>query len=354
MALSINPLSKIVSAVTEQVAAASSSVNNSLSSESFSAVKADLNEKISAASGALNSGLGSLGGIGNDISSAAGGALKGLNTAVQSVAGAAGDISNAAADIGQTIDKLGLSAGGLGSGLRNLAGQISSAAGALNNILSLGRARNLPSGAELFKQRGAFVEVTPGPVDDWRVRLNCNFGLFGDGAFQRLSSTNGLVWPFLPNVSVSTKANYNQIDPVHNNQPFYAYKNSQVEDITIAGEFTCETATDAEYWIEATTFLKTATKMWFGTGENVGNPPVICNLSGYGSRVFNNVPVIVKSFTVNLTPDVNYIKCMKNGSPTWVPVLSEISVTVAPIYNRTRLRQFSLKDYANGNALGYI
>lgn len=354
MALPTNPLSKIISSVTEQVAGAANSANTALSSESFAAAKAELNEKVAAAGGALNSGLGSLGGIGDDLSSAAGGALKGLNTAVQNVASVAGDVSNVAADIGATVDKLGLASGGLGSGLRNLAGQISSAAGALNNILSLGRAKNLPSGAELFKQRGAFVEVTPGPVDDWRVRINCNFGLFGQGAFQRLSSTNGLVFPYTPNVTVSTKANYTQIDPVHNNQPFYAYKNSQVEDITISGEFSCETTTDGEYWIEATTFLKTATKMWFGSGDNVGNPPVICNLSGYGSRVFNNIPVIVKSFSVNLTPDVNYIKVMKNGSPTWVPIISEISITVAPIYNRTRLRQFSLKDYANGQALGFI
>ena len=112
---------------------------------------------------------------------------------------------------------------------------------------------------------------------------------------------------------------------------------------------------DAAYWIQGTTFLKTATKMFFGQGEHVGNPPVVCNLTGYGARIFNNVPVIVKSFSVDFKDDVNYMKYTPDdGAPTWVPIMSTISVTVSPIYNRTRLRQFNLKDYASGSLTGYI
>jgi hypothetical protein len=192
--------------------------------------------------------------------------------------------------------------------------------------------------------------------NDWRVRVNCNFGLFGDGAFPRLRDTNGVVWPYLPSVTIATKANYSAIDPVHNNYPFQAYKNSSVEDIQIAGEFSCETETDAQYWIEATTFFKAATKMFYGASDNVGNPPVICNLSGYGPAVLNSVPIIIKSFSVDLPEDVNYIKCNSNFGTSWVPVLSKISITVSPIYNRTRLRQFSLQQYVAGDMSmrGYI
>ena len=219
----------------------------------------------------------------------------------------------------------------------------------VNNLLSMARGRNLPSGAELFSQEGSFVKLESGSSEDWRVKLNANFGLFG-GAFDRLSSTGGFVWPYLPQISVSSKANYTQIDPVHNLQPFYAYKNSQVDDIQISGEFSVETELDAEYWIQGTTFLKTATRMFYGSGPNVGNPPIICNLSGYGARVFSGVPVIVKSFTVDFKDDVAYVKYSKGGgAPTWVPTMSTISVTVAPIYNRTRLRQFNLSQYASGN-----
>jgi hypothetical protein len=218
-------------------------------------------------------------------------------------------------------------------------------------LLSVARGKNLPAGAELFSATGSFVELKANPANDWRVKLNANFGLFGN-AFQRLSDTGGFCWPYLPNITVSTKANYTQIDPVHSIQPFYAYKNSQVDDIQISGEFSVETELDAEYWIQATTFLKTATRMFYGQGENVGNPPIICNLNGYGARVFNGVPVIIKSFSVDFKEDVNYMKYnSSDGAPTWVPVLSNISVTVSPIYNRSRLRQFNLKDYARGNTV---
>ena len=163
------------------------------------------------------------------------------------------------------------------------------------------------------------------------------------------------MWPYLPNITLSTKANYTQLDPVHNIQPFQAYKNSQVEDIQISGDFTVENEFDAEYWIQATTFLRTATKMFFGASANPGNPPIICNLTGYGARVFNNVPIVIKSFSIDFKEDVNYMRYGKDGgAPTWVPVISTISVTVSPIYNRTRLRQFSLQDFAAGKAIGYI
>jgi hypothetical protein len=275
--------------------------------------------------------------------------------AASALGGAAGAISNASAAIGASLNKLGLASGGLGGGLAAAAGQISSAAGMLNNLLSMTRGKNLPSGAELFKQQGAFVELKAGSEADWRVKLNCNFGLFG-GAFDRLSETGGFVWPYLPNITVASKANYTQIDPIHNIQPFYAYKNSQVDDIQISGEFSVENEMDAAYWIQGTTFLKTATKMFFGQGDHVGNPPVVCNLTGYGARIFNNVPVIVKSFSVDFKDDVNYMKYTPagGGAPTWVPIMSTISVTVSPIYNRTRLRQFNLKDYASGSLTGYI
>lgn len=153
----------------------------------------------------------------------------------------------------------------------------------------------------------------------------------------------------MPTITVSTKADYSPINPTHSNYTTYSYKGSMVDDITISGEFSCETEADAYYWIAATTFFKTATKMFFGQGALAGNPPIICNLTGYGSSVFDKVPVIIKDFSVDLKDDVNYIKCSAiDGTNTWVPVLSTITVKVSPIYNRARLRKFSLEDYAKG------
>jgi hypothetical protein len=308
--------------------------------------------------GALGQASGALGGAFSNAAGSLQGAIGSATSIAGAVGGISGTVSNIAAGASDSLNKLTggfASAGGLGSGLLDVARKVSAAAGQINNLLSLFRGQNIPSGADLFSQSGAQVKVSSNPVDDWRVRINCDFDtLFGSPLFARLKSTGGVVWPYLPNITVSTKANYTQVDPTHNNFPFQSYKNSQVEDITITGEFSAETEDDAAYWISATTFFRTATKMFYGQGALAGNPPVICQLTGYGANIFNNVPVIIKSFSVDLKDDVNYVKCTAYGSPTWVPIMSTITVVVAPIYNRERLRKFSLQNFAAGKEIGMI
>jgi hypothetical protein len=361
MPLPTNPLASLIANVNQTISQASNTAGG-LSATAASLGTQKVNDTVNRLSGAIGSGLNGFAsgaGIGNNIAgslnSVANSALSGIANSVQSsIAGgvtslqqAAGSISNATADIAGSINKLGIG-GDLASGISSLAGTISSVAGQVNNLLSIKRGANLPSGAELFKQTNQRIELRPSTGNDWRVRLNAEWTLFNSPMFTLLKETGGVVWPYLPQITVSTKANYTQIDPTHNNFPFQAYKNSQVDEISISGEFSAETETDAAYWIAATTFFKTATKMFFGQGANAGNPPIICNLSGYGGSVFNNVPVIVKSFSVDLNDDVNYINCNIFNTNTWVPVMSTISVTVQPIYNRERLRKFSLRDYASG------
>jgi len=343
-----SPLATLVANVSEQVSAAADSASGAIADAAgkFDSLKANLNTNVNQLSGGIGTGLNGFTAAAGNLAKDAKGALAGATGAL---GGIASNAANVGAAIGSSLDKLGLAGGGLGGGLASLATSISSAAGMVNNLLSMARGKNLPSGAELFSKEGSFVKIETGSANDWRVKLNANFGLFGS-AFKRLSDTGGFVWPYLPNITVSSKANYAQIDTVHSNQPFQAYKSSQIDDIQISGEFSVENELDAEYWIQGTTFLKTATRMFFGTGPNVGNPPIVCNLTGYGARVFAGVPVIVKSFSVDFKDDVAYVKHSLNGAPpTWVPAMSTISVTVSPIYNRTRLRQFNLTEYANGN-----
>lgn len=366
MALSINPLAKLVSSAAGSLQGAIAQASGAVQSLGDAVAKADLDGKINQLAGGIGSGLNGLTGSATNLVAGAQSALGGIGSQIQSTVGGAvgslqsvaGSISNTAADISGSLNKLG--AGDLAGGLSSIAGTISSAAGILNNFLSLGgRARNLPAGGELFAQVGPAIQLQPNAKNDWRVRINAQWSLFNSPLFKLLENTGGVVWPYNPNITVSTKANYTNIDAVHSNYPFQAYKNSQVDEIQISGEFTCETETDAAYWIAATTFFKTATKMFFGKGANAGNPPIVCNLSGYGSSVFDSVPVVVKSFSVDMKEDVNYIKCNTFGTNTWVPVISTISVTVSPIYNRRKLRTFSLQDYAKGkmtssDGVGYL
>lgn len=386
MSLSINPLAKLVATASEGITKATSEAQSALIQTGDAFSKSMLDSKIGQLSGELNSGLNGLtagvkgaataaGGFLNSATTSLGGlagatrtALNGIGSVASSIPGAGalagginslqsavGSTSNFAADISGSLNKL--TGGNLASGLMNFAGMVSSTAGMINNILSLTRGANLPAGGELFLDQGRPIQLSPGAKNDWRVRITCQWNIFNSPLFTLLENTGGVVWPYLPNITVSTKANYSTVETVHSNYPFYGYKNSVVEDITIAGDFTCETETDAAYWIAATTFFRTATKMFYGEGALAGNPPLVCNLTGYGSSVFDKVPVIIKSFSVDFKDDVNYIKCDTFGTNTWVPVVSTISVTVSPVYNRRRLRKFSLEDFSRGKTaqgVGYI
>ncbi len=359
MPLSINPLAKLVASVSQSVSAATNSAGAAKVPGIGDAIsKAGLDAKINQFSGGVGSGFNGATANIKDLAANATTAMGGIGTAIQSnVSGAinslqsvAGSTSNITADISGALGKL--TGGNLAGGLQSLASQISGAAGALNNVLSLFKGAAVPPGGELFAKQGTAIRLAPGSANDWRVRINCAWETFNSPLFKPLENTGGVVWPYLPTITVSSKANYTSPDNVHSIYPFQAYKNSLIEDIQISGEFTCENELEAAYWIAATTFFKTATKMFFGSGENAGLPPIVCNLTGYGSSVFDKVPVIIKSFSVELKDDVNYIRCNTFETNTWVPVVSTISVTVSPIYNRTRLRQFSLKDYASGKMAG--
>jgi len=349
----INPLASLVSSVSTGISQIQAEAQSAIPQIGNLSEKLSLDATVSRLGGDIGSPLNGMTGdlqqLGNTVTGTLStNPLAGLQTL-------AGSTSTIAADISGTLNK---AAGSLVSGVTNLLSGTS--AGQLSDFLSQRRGANIPAGGELFESFGSEITLLSESGSDWRVRINCDWTLFNSSLFNRLESTGGVVWPYTPQITVSTKATYSSMESIHSNYPFQAYKNSQVDDIDIVGEFTCETADEAEYWIAATTFFKTATKMFFGQGENAGNPPIICNLTGYGSSIFDNVPVVVKSFSVTLPEDVNYIQYAPTN--TWVPVVSSISVTVSPIYNRVRLRQFSLADYANGgmamkssgNNIGYI
>lgn len=352
----VAPFSKLVASISDSFSQATNEGQAQLAAASSAIEKGKLDAKISDLAGGPESGLSQFAG---DVKNFGKSALGGNPTVNSAVSGAvdklrtvAGSTSNIAADISGTLNKL--TGGNLGGGLMKAAGGIAAAAGMLNNVLSMKRAVNVPKDAEKYVAQGEAIQLFAGSKDDWRVRINCQWNIFNSPLFNVLSDTGGVVWPYNPTLTVSTKAEYTTIPVTHANYAQYSYKNSVVDDINISGDFSCETDAEGAYWIAATTFFKTATKMFFGQGALAGNPPIICHLTGYGSHVFDRVPVIIKSFSVDFKDDVNYIRCdpNKDGKYTWVPAISTISVVVAPIYTRQGLRKFNLQDYAKGTILG--
>ena len=140
--------------------------------------------------------------------------------------------------------------------------------------------------------------------------------------------------------------------------------------MNIIGEFPVQNSDDAKHWVATVNFLRTVTKMYFGKEQPLkGNPPPILHLSGYGDHMFNNVPVIVNTFNVELRPGIDYISTKQSdvysqrpgnidvlnqdsASQTWAPTLSNISVLVTPVYSRESIKNFSLSEFARGQLNG--
>ena len=211
----------------------------------------------------------------------------------------------------------------------------------------------------------AVAAKVKGADNDWRVRLSIPSTMDKTEILKPLDATNGLVFPYTPTILIQHSANYDAMQPTHSNYPFPAYQNSQIDDIVITGDFFCENAVDAQYWVATLHYLRSVTKMAYGQSTNAGSPPPLVFLNGYGDFVFPNVPVIIKTFSVDLPSDVDYIKTQAEGEITkidggtsvdgfyegWAPVQSQVMVTVQPVYSRARTSQFSLDKFVNGDYL---
>jgi len=199
---------------------------------------------------------------------------------------------------------------------------------------------------------------TVSDASDWRVSISVPDVLLTEGDIlaplressgsSAFNTGNRMIFPFNPTVILSHSANYSQVQPTHTNYPYNAYESSQVDAITITGEFYQENENDARYWIACLHFLRSATKMFYGGSDPLGNPPVVCRLNGYGKHVLNNMPVVITNFTTDLPVDVDYIQCTVNGLPNYVPTQSSITVTLQPQYARRSQSGFSLNQYAGG------
>lgn len=227
------------------------------------------------------------------------------------------------------------------------------------NFASKLRGQNLPT-EESPEKVAASAEFSSDTQSDWRVRLSVPSTMSGSSLLQPLVTTqNSMTFPLTPSVIISHSANYNSLQPVHTNYPFQIYENSSTDDMTITGEFPVENDNDGRYWVACMHYLRSVTKMNYGTD---GSPPPVVRLNGYGDYIFKNVPVVISNFTVDLPVEVDYIAVGLNttnsddpddpgtsSGTTWVPTLSQITVTCKPTYSRRQVSQFDLQQFVNGN-----
>ena len=244
----------------------------------------------------------------------------------------------------------------------------SKAAAAIGTVTAVGSiirklSAGLSGGSELpLGQIKAPATWTDG-TKDWRVKLSLPKGhpsyTAGNILDPLKQSGWALIFPFTPQINMTHTASYNTLDPVHSNYPFLSYQNSKLEQISITGDFYCETSVDARYWVAAVHYLRSVTKMNFGNTSGAGQPPPVVKLNGYGDFVFKDVPVVVRSFTLDLPKDVDYISTGlgytsdQDGATAadkigYAPVKSTIQIVVSPVYSRSQVRNFSLDSFVKG------
>jgi hypothetical protein len=300
------------------------------------------NQLTSGLGGSSRNALGSISSVANNLNRA-------VNQAAQQFSNSPlGQIINTAGALNQNINSL-LNAGGLNN--RNVGSNRRMISNAFQNVQpGAAPARNkfTPAVAAQDVRRSDISE--PG---DWRVSLSVPSVIAGGIVLKPLARTgNRLIFPFTPTILFQHTANYSTVTPTHSNYPYYAYQNSQVNEITITASFVNENDEDGKYFIAALHFLRTMTKMYYGEGDNAGNPPLLSRLNGYGLHVLNDIPVVITNFSMDLPQEVDYIECVVDGKSNYVPTDTVLTVTCAPNYSRRAVAGFNLKEYAEGKFVG--
>jgi hypothetical protein len=270
--------------------------------------------------------------------------------------------------------------------------------------------------AQLRQQAAVQAEFQSPASGDWRVRLRLAPGatyLYKDtnaknGILAPLAASNGVVFPYMPTISTSYNANYDQTDLTHSNYRGQFYKSSYVGDIQISGEFTAQDTAEANYLLAVIHFFRSVTKMFYGAKDSFrGTPPPLVYLIGLGQYQFNNQPCVVRTFNYSMPNNCDYIRTKPNNynvnlndrqnktdtgssnpftavldrlrnaalpkgalpnvpsqtlldlqsvnnidNATYVPTRCEISITLMPIQTRNQQSTlFNMKDYASGQLL---
>jgi len=205
----------------------------------------------------------------------------------------------------------------------------------------------------------SLVKASTEEADDWRVRLHlgkkANY-LYKDSEQMQAGSilaplvaTDGIIFPYTPQISVQYNADYSNYDLVHSNYRGYFYKGSQVQNIILTATFTANDIPEANYLLASLHFLRSCTKMFYGQDVKRGMPPPIVFLTGLGEYQFNNHPCAITQVNYNMPNDVDYIACgqVKDAQGELVEPIAYPSVV--PTSSASRLAGANLKAFASGD-----
>ena len=190
-----------------------------------------------------------------------------------------------------------------------------------------------------------------------------------DHALFPIFQTNGLVFPYNPQISESVSVKYDSIDLTHTNESFHVYRGTDNTRINI-GEavWTCDTFDNAVYAMSVIHFFRTYSQMDFGAGRT-GRPPSPMWFSAYGNYAFHRIPVLMEKADWSFPPDVDYVGIPQFGSSeyrnrvlkytrdnstqyTWLPMKFTVSSIALVVQHSPRFwTNWNLDQFRSGQML---
>lgn len=174
-------------------------------------------------------------------------------------------------------------------------------------------------------------------------------------------ATDGLVFPITPNVTETVAINYDSQEIPHTNEAFNVYRGTDNRNINLGNViFPCDNNENARYALAAIHFFRTYSLMDFGT-TRTGRPPSPMHFSAFGKYSFDEVPVLMKGFSITHSDmDIDLMKVTNPGDEedlTWLPAklaIGDISLVVQHSPNYWRgigQEKFSLTEFRNGDLI---
>lgn len=163
---------------------------------------------------------------------------------------------------------------------------------------------------------------------------------------------NVVEWPSTPKIDQTIEVNYQVWELQHTNYQPSAFGNRTTPLVTISGQWFSRDKAEAIRTLSAIHLLRSATSMFYGREDkNKGTPPPIGRLNAHG--LYNNTPVVVKTFNYSYPNDVDYITADIFGRTQAVPVLFDMSVSLIVQINPIDVvNEYTLKKFFNGDLLG--
>ena len=159
--------------------------------------------------------------------------------------------------------------------------------------------------------------------------------------------------------SFTQSIDYQPVNMIHVMQDIQSFQRTSSPKIHLSGKFTAQNDREKRYCAAVIHFLRVVSKMYFGErqGDKAGLPPPVLLLNGYGSHMFDKIPVVITNYSYTFEENMDTVTAILPGGGTMkFPPLFTISIEVAVQQTlRDARMNFDLSKFRTGQQMtGWI